>query len=102
MPTPGTMVMPSVHFVPPMIKGMIIDPENPFGFDFILDTGTATLSDQELESESAKLVRYFLASLTMPENSLWVNLSPYEKDRIIANQFDRTEMGRDLLAQDNF
>jgi len=29
-----------------------------------------------------------------------INLSPYEKDRIIKEDFGRTEMGRDLLAQD--
>ena len=31
---------------------------------------------------------------------MWVNLSPYEKDRIIPRGFGTTEMGRDLLAQD--
>ena len=30
----------------------------------------------------------------------WVNLSPYEKGRIIKDNFGKTEMGRDLLAQD--
>ena len=29
-----------------------------------------------------------------------INLSPYEKDRIIPEAFGQTEMGRDLLAQD--
>ncbi|NLE65667.1 MAG: hypothetical protein GX606_07125, partial [Elusimicrobia bacterium] len=36
----------------------------------------------------------------VPEKDLWVNLSPYEPDRIIPEAFGRTEMGRDLLAQD--
>jgi len=36
----------------------------------------------------------------VPEDDLWVNLSPYEKDRIIPQTFGSTEMGRDLLAQD--
>jgi hypothetical protein len=31
---------------------------------------------------------------------MWVNLSPYEKDRIVPESFGQTEMGRDLLAQD--
>jgi hypothetical protein len=38
--------------------------------------------------------------LTTPENEMWVNLSPYEKDRIVPERFGQTEMGRDLLAQD--
>jgi len=46
------------------------------------------------------LIKYFLASLTIPENDLWVNLSPYEKNRIVPGSFGLTEMGRDLLAQD--
>ena len=29
-----------------------------------------------------------------------INLSPYEKDRIIPQRFGLTEMGRDLLAED--
>ena len=36
----------------------------------------------------------------MPEKDLWVNLSPYEKDRIIPQSFGLTEMGRDLLGED--
>ena len=47
-----------------------------------------------------RLVKYFLAALTIPEKDLWVNLSPYEKDRVITDEFGSTEMGRDLLAQD--
>ena len=38
--------------------------------------------------------------MTIPEKDLWVNLSPYEKDRIIPQSFGLTEMGRDLLAED--
>jgi len=59
-----------------------------------------SVRDLKLKTESTKLIKYFLASLTMPENDLWVNLSPYEKDRIIPHSFGLTEMGRDLLAED--
>jgi len=38
--------------------------------------------------------------LTIPEKDLWVNLSPYEKDRIIPQALGQTALGRDLLAQD--
>ncbi|MBF0489063.1 MAG: hypothetical protein HQL15_00410 [Candidatus Omnitrophica bacterium] len=55
---------------------------------------------EELKQESTKLIKYFLASLTTPEKDLWVNLSPYEKDRIVPESFGQTEMGRDLLAED--
>ena len=39
LPVPGTMINLSSSFVPMMIKGIVIHPENPFNFDFIVDTG---------------------------------------------------------------
>ena len=55
---------------------------------------------EAVRAESLRLIKYFLAALTVPEKDLWVNLSPYEKDRIVPEAFGQTEMGRDLLAQD--
>ena len=98
LPAPGVMVSLSPTFNPPILKGLKVHPDNPFSFDFILDVGDG--SKPSLREESTKLIKYFLASLTIPEKDLWVNLSPYEKDRIIPNSFGLTEMGRDLLAED--
>lgn len=102
LPRPGTMVNLTPAYVPVIIKGLRIHPRNPILFDFIIDTGNSGLStkDQKLKSESEKLIKYFLASLTIPEDDLWVNLSPYEQDRIIPKQLGQTEMGRDMLAED--
>ncbi|MBF0511403.1 MAG: hypothetical protein HQL13_03645 [Candidatus Omnitrophica bacterium] len=113
LPAPGVMVHLSLPLNPPILKGIKVHPDNPFRFDFILDKGDSTLvrkgtgplkcrdlSPSELKQEAAKLIKYFLASITIPEKDLWVNLSPYEKDRIIPKSFGLTEMGRDLLAED--
>src|SRR6202044_2516968 len=102
LPQPGAMVNLSPAYEPVLIKGLKIHPENPFLFDFIIDTGNSNFNtdDARLKVESKKLIKYFLASLTVPEKDLWVNLSPYEKDRIIAPNLGQTEMGRDMLAQD--
>jgi len=106
LPTPGTMVHLSPTFNPPILKGVKVNPSNPFKFEFILDQGDsssgviASAAKQSLKEQSTKLIKYFLASLTIPEKDLWVNLSPYEKNRIIPNSFGLTEMGRDLLAED--
>jgi beta-mannanase len=100
LPAPGVMVHLSHEFNPPILKGIKVHTDNPFRFDFILDKGDSQLSNDALKDESSKLIKYFLASLTIPEKDLWVNLSPYEKDRIIPNSFGLTEMGRDLLAED--
>ncbi|MBF0479240.1 MAG: FAD-dependent oxidoreductase [Candidatus Omnitrophica bacterium] len=95
-------------YVPVIIKGVNLNPQNPLKFDFIIDRGTSSadlpLANQSAEaafrSESQKLIRYFLASLTIPQKDMWVNLSPNEPDRIVPQTFGNTEMGRDLLAQD--
>jgi len=100
LPAPGVMVHLSPGFSPAILQGIKVHPDNPFRFDFILDKGDSQLSNDALKDESGKLIKYFLASLTIPEKDLWVNLSPYEKDRIIPNSFGLTEMGRDLLAED--
>src|SRR5271169_5063205 len=100
LPAPGIMVHLSPPLDPPILKGIKVHPDNPFRFDFILDRGEGQLSSSVLKDESSKLIKYFLASLTIPEKDLWVNLSPYEKDRIVPESFGRTEMGRDLLAED--
>lgn len=100
LPIPGQMVGLSPAFKPTVLKGIKLDPKNPFRFHFFVDRGEGKLNQQDLKDESAKLIKYFLASLTIPEQDLWVNLSPYEKDRIVPKEFGQTEMGRDLLAQD--
>lgn len=100
LPAAGTMVSMTGKFNPVVIKGMQLYPDNPFKFDFIVDTGDTTLSQELLKEEGQKLISYFLASLTTPEKDMWVNLSPYEKDRIIPTAFGDTEMGKELLSQD--
>ncbi len=123
LPAPGSMVLPTSAFVPVVMKGLKVDPHNPFQFDFIIDTGdqgTVTNFDKEkpelgfptksvtvpgfnqeqLKQQSNLLIKYFLTALTIPEKDLWVNLSPYEKDRMIPTALGQTQMGRDMLAQD--
>lgn len=100
LPLPGTMLEPSQSYTPAIINGLTIDPDNPLNFDFIIDRGDDLLEGDALKQESQKLIHYFLAALTVPEDQLWVNLSPYEDNRIIADKLVQTEMGRDMLAQD--
>ena len=100
MPVPGVMVKPTTAFHPAIVKGITFDPQKPFDFQFLIDQGDDTFSEEAFRDESIKLMKYFLAALTVPEEDLWVNLSPYEEDRIVPAAFGQTEMGRDLLAQD--
>ncbi len=100
LPTPGTGIFLSTAFHPVIITGMRIYPNNPLKFDFIIDPGDDQFETDGFKSQADKLIKYFMATLTIPEDHMWVNLSPYEKDRIIPEKFGQTEMGRDLLAQD--
>ncbi|MBF0330348.1 MAG: hypothetical protein HQL17_00285 [Candidatus Omnitrophica bacterium] len=104
LPVPGTAVAMSAAHVPCALRGMRFYPGQPLKVDFIVDPGESGLGagsdDEALRLESGRQIKYFLASLTTPKQDLWVNLSPYEKERIIPESFGTTELGRDLLAQD--
>ncbi|MFA5261060.1 MAG: hypothetical protein WC450_07530 [Candidatus Omnitrophota bacterium] len=100
LPAPGTFVSVTPDYIPMLLKGFKLYPDNPFQFDFIMDTGHFNADGSALRDEAAALIKYFLSALTIPEDELWVNLSPFEKERIIPDAFGGTEMGRDLLAQD--
>lgn len=100
LPNPGVMVDLSPGFVPPHLAGISVYPNSPLKFDFLIQRGDTALSDQEKQEEYTKLIKYFLASLAVPDENQWVNLSPYEKDRIVGPDFANTLMGRDLLGQD--
>jgi len=100
LPVPGSMIGTTAAYTPLTLKGLIVHPENALKFDFLMDTGYSQLKGNDLSNEALKIMKYFLTVLTIPEDDLWVNLSPYEKDRIIQNNFGQTVMGRDLLAED--
>jgi hypothetical protein len=118
LPVPGTMVGKSAPFVPLALKGLVVNLNNPLEFQFIVDTGsdeslqgqkaavivrseaTNQSQQEQLKQQANQLVKYFLAGLTIPEGDLWVNLSPYEKTRMVPEALGQTDLGRDLLAQD--
>src|ERR1039458_83647 len=100
LPQPGTMVNLSPAYVPLMVTGLSIHPENPLLMDFIVSTGNSGMNANQVKKESDRLIKYFLACLTIPENNQWVNLSPYEKQRIIPEDLGQTVLGQDMLAQD--
>ena len=100
LPVPGIMVEESVPFAPPALKGLVINLQKPLEFQFIIDTGKGLQDTASIKDQANQLVKYFLAGLTIPKGDLWVNLSPYEKDRMVPEALGQTDLGRDLLAQD--
>ncbi len=100
MPQPGQMVPPTASFSPALMRGLRVDVKDPFNFSFVMSDSKEALSQDAKKEEYTKLIKYFMASLITPNTDMWVNLSPKEADRIIPDNFIKTEMGRDLLAQD--
>ncbi len=100
LPRVGTMVALSAPFTPASLKGLVIYPNDPFKFDFIISHGDEVLPNAQKQESYTNLIKYFLAALAVADDQQWVNLSPYEKDRIIPETFGQTQMGNDLLAQD--
>ena len=98
---PPLLAMPTPAFSPAVLCGIKIDAKDPFRMEFLVDPGaTASVLPAAQHEEFLKLVKYFLAAMAIPDKDMWVNLSPYEKDRIIPDNFGLTLMGRALLSQD--
>jgi len=96
----GRRLLESPVYQPPTLKGLVIDNKNPCHFKFLIDTGDSELYGEDLKEESEKLIRYFLTAVTVAQDDIWVNLSPYEQNRIVPEEFGRTEMAQGLLSQD--
>ncbi|MBU1524013.1 MAG: hypothetical protein KKG50_05065, partial [Candidatus Omnitrophica bacterium] len=100
MPAPTKLINTSPKFSPPLLRGIKFHFDDPFKFDFIIEQGDAKPKEEELKQEASKLIKYFLSSLTIPEEDLWVNLSPYEQNKVIPTELGLTDMGKDLLGED--
>ena len=100
LPEPTALLRVSSEYDLPILKGIKIHPDNPFKFDLLIEEGQSKLSTKQLQRETDKIIKYFLASITVPESDLWVNLSPYERDRVLPVVLSRTDMGQDMLGQD--
>ncbi len=101
LPAPGAMTGLSASFAPASLKGVrLLEGHGGLRLEFVLDKGDDASAGADSKENVRRLVSYFLTALTLPGEEMWVNLSPYEGDRIVPAKFGMTEMGRDLLAQD--
>ena len=101
LPAPGTMTGPSESFTPSSLKGVrLLESGSGLKLEFILTQGQDKRDEAVAQGNVRSLVSYFLSALTLSSDQMWVNLSPYEGERMIPDNFGSTEMGRDLLAQD--
>lgn len=68
--------------------------------EFIFDTGDFASNSEMFKQEAMKSIKYFFAGITLSNDNFWVNLSPYEKDRISTEHLASTDLGDHLLEQD--
>ena len=97
LPEPAKVLRPSAAYELPVLKGIKVDVNNPLGLEFVIDGGDKSAVSKR---DVAMLTNYFIAGVTMPGEDLWVNLSPYESDRIINDNLAQTDLGKDMLEQD--
>ncbi len=85
----------------PLLRYLSVNAANPFNyFNFLLDKGDGSIDKENLNKEAKKLINYFFLGITLPSESLWVNLRPDEAGRITSNEISNTDLGRALLEQD--
>lgn len=81
----------------PVVRGLAFNPSQPFSFTFYLDPlGSGKAKTKDIQ----RLIKYFLGFLAIPDNNLWVNLSPYEGNRIIDDSLAGLDIGKDMLIED--
>jgi hypothetical protein len=71
MPAPGTRVNLSSAFIPAHLQGITIHQDNALQFDFLIHKGEGQLDSAQKKQEYNKLVKYFLASLTIADESTY-------------------------------
>ena len=97
LPLPNAILSESPRVSYPLFKGLKINPDDPLKLEFLIDTADRKEVSKE---EAERLVRYFMAAVTVPQEDLWVNLSPYETDRVMTQELSGTELGETLISQD--
>jgi len=124
LPMPGTMVHVSAGFYPPIIRGVMIDPENPLKFDFgerylkvmleedyvamqksMSDQGTVTSDQVNLDTSHQRLATNIVKQLIIPElerevneGEHFANLRQIFNSMILATWY-KTALKNSLLGQ---
>lgn len=94
------MIKPKIYDKPfhlPLLRGIEINPGDAQDITFYFDTmNQATIARKDID----RMINYFLGFLTIPRRNVWVNLSPYEKDRMLSDSLSQLTVGKDLLLED--
>ena len=63
-PSHGILQAAGLAHIPTALLGHT-HPDDPLRFDFIVDSGNTDFTDEEVKKESERLVKYFLAAMTV-------------------------------------
>lgn len=97
LPAPNQLLKISRKASGERLCGLRFSKKNPQSFEFIFENPKSNKSNK---ADRKRLIKYFVTALTTSSDKLWVNLSPYEKNRIIEDDLAQTELGVNMLAQD--
>ncbi|MGE5309446.1 MAG: hypothetical protein ACM3OC_10215 [Deltaproteobacteria bacterium] len=67
--------------------------------DLLIDKGD-TKKASALQEDAQKLTNYFFIGVSLPNDSIWVNLRPDSPDEMIDEYLGRTDMGKAMLEAD--
>jgi len=81
---------------------MTTDDTGGVNFDLILkaEKSDGTKPGIDIQKATRLDATAFLTSLAIPDSKLWVNLNPWEADRIIDDELEESEVGRIMLEAD--
>ena len=100
LPPLEAIIPTTSRYTPPLPIGLRLYPSEPLKLDFVIAPGDECLDLEGLTTVANEIIEYFLTCLTVPEDHLWVNLSPEEPDNVIPDDLAATKMGHVLLQQD--
>ena len=78
------LLQPTAAYHPVLLRGVRFDHRSVDRPHFITDSGDAGPESGQLRAEGQKLIDYFWEKTTLDgTNDFWVNLSPYESNRML-------------------
>lgn len=83
------------------LMGFICNPLFPRQFDaVIINQGKPASVKSTLSNEQKKFMSYLKTAIQVPDTKQWVNLSPYEPNRILPSELEGTSLGLALMEAD--
>jgi butyrate kinase len=101
MPPSGSRPELSNPLTPSLPMGIVIHPQRPFAFHFLVSPADgASFAQADIQEDTLRFAKYFLAGIVVPEEEISVNLDPLQNKNIMSQALARTDAGADMLDAD--